>query len=380
MRFPFSFLWIAALLAGQESTAPADWQQWHERGVEAYRTARYPEAAEALQKAIDLNSDDIAGHVFLARTWLAQYVPGDTTAKNQQIANRATAEFDRVLNTDPENKAAMLALGSLNYLEAQTTTDANGKRQRTQAARYWYERIVALDPQEKQAYCSLGVMAWSEWFPKWVQARSQVGMKPSDPGPIADAAARQQLRDQNISLIENGIADLEKTLAIDPKDEEALSYINLFVWTSADLRDTKEEYLRDMQRASEWDRRLRECQNKDAGGQTVILLSPEAFESGALLMPNQRTVRVPRLILARQVDPVYPPLARQSGIMGAVRFRVFIRKDGRVQNPQFITGNPLLVDAARQALAQWVYQPVVVNGAPADVATEVDVKFSLVTP
>ena len=77
--------------------------------------------------------------------------------------------------------------------------------------------------------------------------------------------------------------------------------------------------------------------------------------------------------LTHKVEPVYPPLAEQSGVEGTVRFRVIIDKNGHVSNAQLLSGHPLLVEAARDAVVQWVYKPTRLNGLPIDVLTEVDV-------
>ena len=77
--------------------------------------------------------------------------------------------------------------------------------------------------------------------------------------------------------------------------------------------------------------------------------------------------------LIHKVEPVYPPLASQSSIEGTVRFRVIIDKDGRVSNAQLVSGHPLLIEAARDAVIQWTYKPTRLNGLPIDVLTEVDV-------
>ena len=81
--------------------------------------------------------------------------------------------------------------------------------------------------------------------------------------------------------------------------------------------------------------------------------------------------------LLTMVDPLYPPLARQARIQGMVRFTVVIGKDGRVSNIQLVSGHPLLVAAARDAVSQWVYKPTLLNGDPVEVISEVDVNFSL---
>jgi protein TonB len=81
--------------------------------------------------------------------------------------------------------------------------------------------------------------------------------------------------------------------------------------------------------------------------------------------------------LVRQVKPVYPPLAKQARIQGTVRFQAIIAKDGTIQNLQLVSGHPLLVTAAREAVMQWVYQPTLLNGEPVEVVTTIDVNFTL---
>lgn len=81
--------------------------------------------------------------------------------------------------------------------------------------------------------------------------------------------------------------------------------------------------------------------------------------------------------LMNKPQPVYPPLAKQARISGTVRLSALIGKDGRIQNLTVVTGHPLLVQAALDAVRQWVYQPTLLNGEPVEVATEIDVNFTL---
>jgi protein TonB len=81
--------------------------------------------------------------------------------------------------------------------------------------------------------------------------------------------------------------------------------------------------------------------------------------------------------LRRQPKPVFPPLARQARIQGTVRFTAIIGKDGTIQNLQLISGHPLLVQSAQDAVKQWVYEPTLLNGEPVEVVTQIDVNFTL---
>ncbi|HLJ44847.1 MAG TPA: TonB family protein [Bryobacteraceae bacterium] len=81
--------------------------------------------------------------------------------------------------------------------------------------------------------------------------------------------------------------------------------------------------------------------------------------------------------LIRRVTPVYPAVARSARISGMVRFTATIAKNGTVQNLQVLSGPEALVQAARDAVKQWVYQPTTLNGEPVEVITQIDVAFTL---
>jgi protein TonB len=81
--------------------------------------------------------------------------------------------------------------------------------------------------------------------------------------------------------------------------------------------------------------------------------------------------------LLAQPQPVYPPLARQARIQGNVVLHAIIDKDGRVGELQVISGHPLLVQAALEAVRNWRYQPTQLNGDPVEVDTTITVSFVL---
>jgi TonB family protein len=81
--------------------------------------------------------------------------------------------------------------------------------------------------------------------------------------------------------------------------------------------------------------------------------------------------------LVSKVEPEYPPLAKAAHIQGIVRLAAVLSNDGRVMMAQVLSGPPLLVAAAQEAVKRWIYSPTVVNGSAVEVATEIDVEFFL---
>ncbi len=78
-----------------------------------------------------------------------------------------------------------------------------------------------------------------------------------------------------------------------------------------------------------------------------------------------------------QIIPVYPPLAKAARIQGLVRLEGVLAKDGTIQKLHVISGHPLLVQAALDAVKKWRYSPTLLNGEPVEVIAPIDVNFIL---
>src|ERR1700674_3454501 len=78
-----------------------------------------------------------------------------------------------------------------------------------------------------------------------------------------------------------------------------------------------------------------------------------------------------------QTRPDYPPLARQARIQGTVVLHAIIDKEGKVAQLEVISGHPLLVQAALDAVKQWRYKPTQLNGDPVEVDTTITVTFTM---
>jgi protein TonB len=76
-------------------------------------------------------------------------------------------------------------------------------------------------------------------------------------------------------------------------------------------------------------------------------------------------------------SPVYPPLAKIARSQGVVKLEATIAADGSIRNLRVVSGPPLLVNAAIEAVRQWRYRPTLLNGVAVEVLTEIDVNFSL---
>jgi len=90
----------------------------------------------------------------------------------------------------------------------------------------------------------------------------------------------------------------------------------------------------------------------------------------------RRTSLDPAMLVYR-VDPVYPPLARQLHREGRVELRAIIGTDGTIQSLQIVSGDPLFLISAREAVQQWRYRPTILNGQPVEIDTSITVVYTL---
>jgi len=81
--------------------------------------------------------------------------------------------------------------------------------------------------------------------------------------------------------------------------------------------------------------------------------------------------------LIRKVQPTYPPLAKTARIQGSVILNAVISKGGNIENLRVMSGHPMLVQSALDAVKQWKYRPYILNGEPVEVETTVTVNFNL---
>jgi protein TonB len=107
-------------------------------------------------------------------------------------------------------------------------------------------------------------------------------------------------------------------------------------------------------------------------------LIPEPIKIPAKPVPVGGDVQAARLL--KKVMPVYPPLARQVRVSGTVQLIGVIAKDGTIQQLQLVSGHPLLVGAALDAVRQWIYRPTLLNGQAVEVIAPITVFFTLSQP
>lgn len=247
-------------------------------------------------------------------------------------------------------------------------------------AENWYRKLTEIDNNDKTAFYSLGVIAWERFYPELMSARGRLGMKPQDPGPLPDFNVRADLRSRLGRTVEDGMASLNRALAIDPLYDDAMAYLNLLYRERADLSESAEDFKRDVATADDLVTKALDARKRKAESANSYVSAPPPPPPPPGTSPERIRVgvNVQAANLIQKPTPVYPPLAKQARVQGSVRFTVIIDKQGFIQNVQLVSGHPLLVPSALDAVKQYTYRPTLLkNGQQVEVTTQVDINFTL---
>lgn len=233
------------------------------RGVQAYKNAKYSEAIDNFKTAISLDPTNSNARLYLATAYMTQWIPGADSPENVKLADEAKKKFQEVLDRDPKDKIALASLASLAYNQA-GSLQGDAKIAKLDEAREWNMKLIQADPKNKEAYYSLGVIAWAKWYPVLGNARVNLGMKPEDPGPIKDKKKKEELKAKYTPIIDEGIQNLQKALEVDPEYDDAMAYLNLLIRERADLADNPEQYKEQTKVADDWVQKALETKKKKA--------------------------------------------------------------------------------------------------------------------
>jgi len=221
------------------------------QGIASYRNAKYSDAVDHFEQAIKLDPQNPTPQLYLATAYMVQWIPGAESPENLELARKAKDQFLRVLDKDPNEKTALAYLATLAFNQA-LSLPLDQKLKMFDEAAKWHHRRIEVDPKEKEAYYTLGVIAYQKWLPALMTARSNLRMRPEDPGPLKDKKVKEELKTEYGGIVDEGMQNLNKALEIDPEYDDAMAYLNLLIRERADLLDSTEDYKKQVEIADGW--------------------------------------------------------------------------------------------------------------------------------
>jgi tetratricopeptide (TPR) repeat protein len=225
----FAFLAIVALAA--TGCAKLQARDNLNKGVRAFRNAEYEGAVDYFKEAIRLDPELTNAELYLATAYAQQFIPGAVSEDNQKNADMAIATFENVLKRDSSNVTAIGGLASI----YQNTNQF-------QKAREFYLKNAELEPSNPTPFYAVGSVNWIMVFNK------------NNPPP----------EEEQKQLIEEGLTNLDKALAINPDYEDAMTYKNLLYREKARLATEEAEKTQLIAQADEWFNKALETRKKNA--------------------------------------------------------------------------------------------------------------------
>ena len=180
-------------------------------GVQAFKATRYAEAVGYFKLAVDLDPTFTTARLYLATAYMSQFIPGAETPENKEFALSALEEFTKVLDSDAADLLATQSIANIYY-----------QLKDWDKAEEWNHKVVDLDPNNKEAYYTLGVIPWTRFLVADRRARTDLAMKPEERGPLKDEKVRAQLKAEWMTQLDAGIQAEAEALKLDPDYENAM--------------------------------------------------------------------------------------------------------------------------------------------------------------
>lgn len=234
------------------------------KGVGAFKNGQYDTAIEFFKQARDLDPSLMNARLYLATAYASQYIPGAPSDANMKLGNQAVAEFKDVLNIDPNNLSAIDGIGSILFQMAGTPYDPK----KFEESKSYHEKHIQLKPTDPEPYYWVGVIDWTLAFRANNEARAEYNknnikkqVKDTDPLP---PSVRADYTAKYASLVDEGIADLQKAIQLRPDYDDAMAYLNLLYRRKADMVESADERDNYLKQADDLVDKVKEIKQKRA--------------------------------------------------------------------------------------------------------------------
>ena len=210
------------------------------KGVQAYKNAKFEEAIEKFKNAVALDPNLINARLYLATAYAQQYIPGADTPDNNRLAEQAIEEFKKVLDRDPRNVNSVKGIAALYF-----------QMKKFEQAKEYHNKAKQLDPNDPETYYSIGVIDWTESYQPRMEERAKICLKPEE--SLKDKKVCAILKDKSWGVVQEGIDNLNKALQLRPEYDDAMAYLNLLYREKADLEcDDLDLRQADLKTADDW--------------------------------------------------------------------------------------------------------------------------------
>jgi tetratricopeptide (TPR) repeat protein len=195
------------------------------KGVEAYKGARYEEAIGHFQKATQLDPTLPMAKTYLATALAQNVVPGLDTPDNLKTAQQAISIFQEVLDKEPNDVNSMKQIAGIYY-----------STKKFDDAKAWQKKVLAVDPKDPEAAYTVGAIDWTLAHENTLKQLVPAGLNDDGEGNVkAPKKIMDVIKEENAPLVEEGLQYLNQAVANRPNYDEAMVYLNLTYRRKADV-------------------------------------------------------------------------------------------------------------------------------------------------
>jgi tetratricopeptide (TPR) repeat protein len=210
------------------------------KGVASYKNNQFEQAINYFKKAVSLDPNLKNAKLYLATAYAQQYIPGVDSPDNLKSANLAIEQFQAVLEMDPKSINSIKGIATL-YLGMKKFEEAKS----------YFHKAVDLDPNDPEAYYSVGVIDWTQAYQPRMEERAKLGLRPDE--PLKDKKLCAKLRDDGGAVIQDGLDNLNKAIQLRQDYDDAMAYVNLLYREKSDREcDLPDQRAADLKTADEW--------------------------------------------------------------------------------------------------------------------------------
>jgi len=236
-----AFAALLILVAGLSGCSKLKARDLLNKGVANYKNGLYDAAIIDFQKAKDLDPGLMNARLYLATAYASQYIPGAPSEQNVRLGTAAVNEFKEVLQLDPKNISAIDGIGSILFQMAGTPYEPK----KFEESKSYHQKHIELKPDDPEPYYWIGVIDWTLAFRgngelRAAYNKSNIRKQVRDDDPLPPPV-RAVYVEKYGSLVDEGIADLQKAIQLRSDYDDAMAYLNLLYRRKADMVESAEE-------------------------------------------------------------------------------------------------------------------------------------------
>lgn len=197
------------------------------KGVQAFKGAKYEQAIEHFKNAVDLDPELNVAKLYLATAYSQQFIPGVESEENMRMGRLAIEKYKEVVDANPSTENKVTALKGIAMLHF--------NMKEFDQAKEFHRKVVEANPNDPEPYYSIAVIDWTQTYQTAAELKAGEGLKVDD-DITKNKKFCETLKVKNEAAVNEGIQMLEKAIELRPDYDDAMAYLNLMYRRRADIQ------------------------------------------------------------------------------------------------------------------------------------------------